>query len=238
MPKHRTSALESTSLRLTSSGDTLRPARSAYARTVDKQRNVISRNPGGLRRGVKAPASDDGGGARRGEGNAEPPEQEGRTRGGTGMARSQHLRELEEVGEEVDKVPVERAGELPPPSSDLLKLIHHLAATLYTSRGELTSASAEAEQERKARRLRRLDAKIRAEHGAQALEELRELAVQGVGQDGDADAGDGEQEPAVLQQDGTGRVRDMYRALDGSALAMLGILLQEHIKHEMTSKLA
>ncbi|KAF7294429.1 hypothetical protein MKEN_01435400 [Mycena kentingensis (nom. inval.)] len=104
-----------------------------------------------------------------------------------------------------------------PPSSDLLKCIHHYASSYYSERGQLFNDSRTFRKERKRRRLAK---KARLELGSDAESEQEEPPKKMVA-------------PASAKE----RRKDMYKTMDGSALLAIGMLLQEHIAHNLAARI-
>ncbi|KAH9965119.1 hypothetical protein BGW80DRAFT_1345637 [Lactifluus volemus] len=114
----------------------------------------------------------------------------------------------------------------PPPSSDLLKCVHYFASQYYGARGLLSNRERIYRRERKRRR--------KAGDVHEADEDADDLFAE---DEEDSENNDIEEErhEGHVVQDGVGGEKmkenapDMYRALDGSALMAIGMLLQEHI---------
>ncbi|KAI0371458.1 hypothetical protein BV20DRAFT_965196 [Pilatotrama ljubarskyi] len=144
-----------------------------------------------------------------------------------------------------DQVP----GELPVPSSDLLKCLHHFASTYYTAMGQLYHASREYRQQKKTRRLEKTKA-IPADASHAQSEDAGPHEPQhssgeeeiDLSEDEDEDAMDGGLAAEQGTSAGAARKRrkrgprqvrpmekDMYKIFDGSALMALGMLFQEHV---------
>ncbi|EJU06676.1 hypothetical protein DACRYDRAFT_113322 [Dacryopinax primogenitus] len=232
MPRHTITALDSIARRLLPSGA---PLRSSERRRItrgqggkDRAGNQVVLNPG-VRRSARQAAMREKQSASFVDVEEENGEEEHDEEIGGKEKTRRRRRQRFSLGElELSVPPAElKAGELPPPSSDLLKTIHHMAASQYASQSLLFQSSARAKRERRLARLK-LDQKNRAKHGGKMTREL--------GGDGPEEESEEEDEESRVDREGDGRVRDLYRAFDGSALAVLGVLLQEHIKHQMLSK--
>ncbi|KAK7453532.1 hypothetical protein VKT23_011812 [Stygiomarasmius scandens] len=146
---------------------------------------------------------------------------------------------------------------LEPPSSDLLKCIHHLASRFYDKHGQLSNSSREYRKERKTRRLARL-AKQR-----QDLKSKRDRQRDSDASDIDSEITSGsetvehsdrstEDDDNDTFPDETSSLRstkgkvarrkqnrftDMYKAMDGSALMIIGMLLQEHVSENLQPRI-
>ncbi|KAI0355459.1 hypothetical protein OH77DRAFT_1424958 [Trametes cingulata] len=144
-----------------------------------------------------------------------------------------------------DQVP----GELPVPSSDLLKCLHYFASTYYTAMGQLYDASREYRQQKRARRIQK--AKVAPDEGSHAPSgnagphepqhssgeeeiDLSEVEVEdAMDEDLAAERGTTAESHEKRRKKGPREVRpmekDMYKIFDGSALLALGMLFQEHV---------
>ncbi|KAF5364194.1 hypothetical protein D9756_000100 [Leucocoprinus leucothites] len=104
------------------------------------------------------------------------------------------------------------------PSQDLLKNIHHLAASYYDENGLLVNAS---KRYREAKRLRKL-------RKAESSSEQVAVEIQS------SELGMNDTEQTEVEGNPVGRRRkvnrDMYRVLDGSALVAIGVLTEELVK--------
>ncbi|KAJ7180532.1 hypothetical protein C8R46DRAFT_1069756, partial [Mycena filopes] len=103
------------------------------------------------------------------------------------------------------------------PSADLLKCIHHFACNYYSERGQLLNSGATYSREKVERRL----AKLAAQNKTRS-------------QDGDSDQENASGKTKTFRSNE--KHRDMYRMLDGSALLVLGMLLQEHVGRLLTPR--
>ncbi|KAJ3996153.1 hypothetical protein F5050DRAFT_166041 [Lentinula boryana] len=132
---------------------------------------------------------------------------------------------------------LEPQPQLTPPSSDLLKCIHHYSSMYYNERGLLLNASQQYRKEKKERRLARL-----ALVGKTTRTMTRSLSdtenPSGSEEDEIIDDEDGDEESEIDHQEKPTKapvrrddhnLADMYKTLDGSALMAIGMLLQEHI---------
>ncbi|KAJ3719192.1 hypothetical protein EV361DRAFT_901245 [Lentinula raphanica] len=141
-------------------------------------------------------------------------------------------------------------AQMPPPSSDLLKYIHHYASTYYDERGLLLNASQQYRKEKKARRLARLSqgrnsgrSKRKStsdtdteNHSSSEKDEIVDEDDDEDDEDGDEGSEKDDQEQQQHENGSKAPVRrkdhdlaDMYKTLDGSALIAIGMLLQEHV---------
>lgn len=123
----------------------------------------------------------------------------------------------------------------PAPSSDLLKCVHYFASQYYAVRGMLSNRSRMYRRE-----VRQRKARASAIQAADSGEEVDTDADDLFGDDEDDDNASGEEdrcEKGILkgqernEDEGspTKSVPDMYKALDGSALMAIGMLVQEHV---------
>ncbi|KAG2073649.1 hypothetical protein BDR04DRAFT_1094605 [Suillus decipiens] len=139
-----------------------------------------------------------------------------------------------------DSEPEEIKIKLPDPSPELLKCIHHFASRYYQEKGVLSNRSRGYRDERKTRRskgsvsnvhdqttnkpaLWTRDSSLDADDD-QREDEKNELEDEDEWEDEDDD-----DENASRNEEH----KDMYKALDGSALVAIGIILQEQIAHTM-----
>jgi len=134
---------------------------------------------------------------------------------------------------------------LPDPSPELLKCIHHFASRYYQEKGVLSDKSRDYRDERKARRSKKSEANIHYQTTIKPALWTRHSSLDGDGEEqyeGDEDEWEDEDEnqtedaeerenPSRQEQ----HSKDMYKALDGSALVAIGIILQEQIAHTMTA---
>lgn len=133
---------------------------------------------------------------------------------------------------------------LPDPSPELLKCIHHFASRYYQEKGVLSDRSRGYRDERKIRRCKSSVSNIHDQTTRKPALWTRDSSL-----DVDNDdqwenekhqLGDDEDEWEDEEGDGENASRneehkDMYKALDGSALVAIGIILQEQIAHAMTT---
>ncbi|KAG1752384.1 uncharacterized protein EDB91DRAFT_513116 [Suillus paluster] len=139
---------------------------------------------------------------------------------------------------------------LPDPSPELLKCIHHFASRYYQEQGVLSDRSRGFRDERKTRRSKKSainihdqttrkpalwtrDSSLDAEDDEDEWEDEEDEREDGEDEweDEDEDMEDGEN-PSRNDENVK---KDMYKALDGSALVAIGIILQEQIAHAMTA---
>ncbi|KAI0308325.1 hypothetical protein B0F90DRAFT_158422 [Multifurca ochricompacta] len=137
------------------------------------------------------------------------------------------------------------AGEMswPVPSSDLLKCVHYFASQYYAAKGLLSNQSRIYRCERK-----QYKAKDKAKDSRVVDADADADADDLFAESDEDDENDGrreeyhEEEPAKSGQRrgsdkkraSVGRVPDMYKAFDGSALMAIGMLLQEHVSTLLT----
>ncbi|KAF8885796.1 hypothetical protein BD779DRAFT_658754 [Infundibulicybe gibba] len=121
-----------------------------------------------------------------------------------------------------------------PPSSDLLKSIHHYATVYYTSRNQLSNGSREYRKQQKERKLQKLGG-----HNSKQVTPEDDM-----GSDASASV---DMDTPTEKRRTQGRKKktevkdhpiDMYRVMDGSALMAIGMLLQEHIAHLLEPHIA
>ncbi|KAG2138084.1 uncharacterized protein EDB93DRAFT_1166012 [Suillus bovinus] len=132
--------------------------------------------------------------------------------------------------------------QFPDPSPELLKCIHHFASRYYQEKGVLSDLSRGYRDERKTQRskssasnihdqttrkpaLWTRDSSLDADDDDQWEDEKDELEDEGDEWEDEEDDG----ENASHNEEH----KDMYKALDGSALVAIGIILQEQIAHAM-----
>lgn len=129
---------------------------------------------------------------------------------------------------------------LPDPSPELLKCIHHFASRYYQEKGVLSNRSRGYRDERKTRRSKECVSNVHDQTTNKTALWTRDSSL-------DADDDQREDEKNELEDedewedeedDGENASRneehkDMYKALDGSALVAIGIILQEQIAHAM-----
>ncbi|KAJ3574680.1 hypothetical protein NP233_g1605 [Leucocoprinus birnbaumii] len=110
------------------------------------------------------------------------------------------------------------------PSPDLLKNIHHLAASYYDENGHLINASKRYKEARKQRKLHQLESSIEPN----------------TSQVSDDEMGSNDMQHAVTETNfGTWSNklnRDMYRVLDGSVLVAIGVLTEEMVKRLLSKR--
>lgn len=148
-----------------------------------------------------------------------------------------------------DSEPEEIKVKFPDPSPELLKCIHHFASRYYREKGVLSDLSRGYRDERKTRRskssvsnihdqstskpaLWTRDSSLDADDDDQWEDEKYELEDGGDEWEDEEDEWEDEEddgENAFLKEEH----KDMYKALDGSALVAIGIILQEQIAHMM-----
>ncbi|OJA18094.1 hypothetical protein AZE42_04178 [Rhizopogon vesiculosus] len=140
---------------------------------------------------------------------------------------------------------------LPDPSPELLKCIHHFASRYYQEKGVLSDRSRDHRGERKARQSKKGEANIHYQTTTKPALWTRHSSLDGDDDDDDDDDHDDEWEDEdddemededmedAEEGEGAsrqeGHLKDMYKALDGSALVAIGIILQEQIAHTMTA---
>ncbi|KAJ8519690.1 hypothetical protein ONZ45_g3392 [Pleurotus djamor] len=107
---------------------------------------------------------------------------------------------------------------LPVPSSDLLKCIHHFASAYYAEKGQLTNLAQQYRMERKARKAARKN----------KTEESTEDHAANDNEDG---------QPTPAPREKVTRRRDMYKAMDGSALMAIGMIIQEYVAFLVTPQI-
>ncbi|OCH94504.1 hypothetical protein OBBRIDRAFT_823441 [Obba rivulosa] len=135
----------------------------------------------------------------------------------------------------------EPSQEPPLPSSDLLKCIHYFASTYYTGTGQLYDATREVRREKKRRRLKKLQALVdESRQAARARDEATTTDLDHAQSSGEDESESGESEEEEEGNKGKGKTvssrtraapanTDMYKIFDGSALMVIGMLLQEHV---------
>lgn len=133
---------------------------------------------------------------------------------------------------------------LPDPSPELLKCIHHFASRYYQEKGVLSDRSRGHRDERKIRRCKSSvsnihdqttrkpalwtrDSSLDVDNDDQWEDEKHQLRDEE--DEWEDEEGDGENASRNEEH------KDMYKALDGSALVAIGIILQEQIAHAMTT---
>jgi hypothetical protein len=119
------------------------------------------------------------------------------------------------------------------PQQELLKCIHHFASRYYQEKGVLSDKSRRYRDERKARRSNKSEANIHYQTTTKPTLWTRHSSLDGDGEEqheGDEDEwedegedqtedGEGHENPSRQEQ----HSKDMYKALDGSALVAIGI---------------
>lgn len=131
---------------------------------------------------------------------------------------------------------------LPDPPPELLKCIHHFASRYYQERGVLSDRSKGYRDERKAQRSKKSVSNIHDQTTSHPALWTRDSSLEA--DDDDDQLEDEKDEPGDEEdewedeEDGENASRneehkDMYKALDGSALVAIGIILQEQIAHAM-----
>lgn len=132
---------------------------------------------------------------------------------------------------------------LPDPSPELLKCIHHFASRYYQEKGVLSDRSKGYRDERKTRRSKSSVSNIHDQATSKPALWTRDSSLDADDDDQWEDEKDelgdkeGEWEDDEME-DGENASRneehkDMYKALDGSALVAIGIILQEQLAHAM-----
>ncbi|KAF9004308.1 hypothetical protein BDQ17DRAFT_1354913 [Cyathus striatus] len=120
-------------------------------------------------------------------------------------------------------------SDLPLPSSDLLKCIHHFASTYYTEHGEMLQIAQQYRKEKKER-----------QHSTEPTRKKKRL-------DEDLDDDHEEHSSSGNKEEGTSRkpaprkrrpkvYRDMYKMFDGTALMAIGMLVQGYVESMLTPK--
>lgn len=135
----------------------------------------------------------------------------------------------------------------PDPSPELLKCIHHFASRYYQEKGVLSDRSRGYRDERKTRRSKSSVSNIHDQATSKPalwtrdssldadVDDLWEDEKDERGHEEDEwedEEGDGEKEKKASHNE---EHKDMYKALDGSALVAIGMILQEQIAHAMTT---
>jgi hypothetical protein len=130
---------------------------------------------------------------------------------------------------------------LPDPSPELLKCIHHFASRYYQEKGVLSNRSRGYRDERKTRRSKRSVSNVHDQTTSKPAPWTRDSSLDADDDDQWEDEKDelGDEEEWEDEEDDGENVsrseehKDMYKALDGSALVAIGIILQEQIAHTM-----
>ncbi|KAG1833285.1 hypothetical protein F4604DRAFT_881980 [Suillus subluteus] len=131
---------------------------------------------------------------------------------------------------------------LPDPSPELLKCIHYFATRYYQEKGVLSNRSRGHRDERKTRRSKISVSNIHDQTTSKPAPWTRGSSLDADDDDQWEDEkdepGDEEDEWEDEEDDGENASpseehKDMYKALDGSALVAIGIILQEQIAHAM-----
>jgi len=138
------------------------------------------------------------------------------------------------------------AVSFPDPAPDLLKAIHHFASCYYRERGQLFDSSRDYRGMKKERRRQRQEnihtlatntikhETIDSETEHTGTEDETTEEDEDENDDMDMDAVDtGKDGPRTK---GDTYRKDMYKALDGSALMAIGIVLQEYVAHTLPSR--
>jgi len=118
----------------------------------------------------------------------------------------------------IDTQPVDEGSPdslIPTPNSDLLQCIHRLASLYWSQRGELRNARREYRLDRQQKRLRKLNIVSPSESSL----------PEDIDDENESQPSSGASEA----QDQRNPQKDMYMALDGSALVAIGMLLQEYV---------
>ncbi|KAF9068147.1 hypothetical protein BDP27DRAFT_1448606 [Rhodocollybia butyracea] len=115
---------------------------------------------------------------------------------------------------------------LPLPSSDLLKCVHHYTSTYYDQRDLLLDASKQYRKERRERKLAK-GALSRSKSQSQVASGSEEDELSG--EDTAVAQAAAHQGKAVHARRTNRDLADMYKAMDGSALMAIGMLIQEHV---------
>jgi len=132
---------------------------------------------------------------------------------------------------------------LPTPSAETLKCMHYFACNYYTAMGQLRDSTKGARRSKKARRKQRLQEE---EDGARSSEPADEPAhdssTEGESSSTsdsesseDEDEDDNNYKPQMRSRRRRRASPDMYKALDGSALMAISMLVQEHITHLLSA---
>lgn len=127
---------------------------------------------------------------------------------------------------------------LPDPSPELLKCIHYFASRYYQEKGVLSNRSRGHRDERKTRRSRSSVSNIHDQTTSKPAPWTGDSLDADDDDQWEDELGDEEDEWEDEEDDGENVSRseehkDMYKALDGSALVAIGIILQEQIAHTM-----
>ncbi|KIJ69820.1 hypothetical protein HYDPIDRAFT_104450 [Hydnomerulius pinastri MD-312] len=130
------------------------------------------------------------------------------------------------------------------PAPELLKSIHHFASCYYRERGQLFDSSRNYRGSRKERRKQGRDnihvlaaeTFTRQAMGADDSDWIDEEEGEEGADDADEDDDMGGDDSGRETPQNDSARKDMYKAFDGSALMALGIVLQEHIAHTLSSR--
>jgi len=131
----------------------------------------------------------------------------------------------------------------PDPAPELLKCIHHFASCHYRERGQLFDSSRNYRGKKKERRkqsqdnIHALAANASRRNNADSdsedlIDEEEEDTEEAEDEDDDMGVGDSSREGHRTDS----CRKDMYKALDGSALMAIGIVLQEQVAHTLSSR--
>ncbi|KAG0697302.1 hypothetical protein DFH29DRAFT_1003846 [Suillus ampliporus] len=139
----------------------------------------------------------------------------------------------------------------PDPSPELLKCIHHFASRYYQEKGVLSDRSRGYRDERKTRRSKKSATNIHDQTTSKPALWTRDLSLDADDEDDQWEDEEDEREDKEdeWEDDEDDEMeddenpshneehleKDMYKALDGSALVAIGIILQEQIAHAMTT---
>ncbi|KAI0092103.1 hypothetical protein BDY19DRAFT_990844 [Irpex rosettiformis] len=142
---------------------------------------------------------------------------------------------------------------LPPPSSDLLKCIHHFASNHYTETDQLRDSSREYREKKKRRKLamnkqgkrstsddsqKEAEGNQRSSSSSSSSEDDKELQQERKGNKGRVTACPSRREKRRSYNPGDSKVTtDMYKVCDGSALLAIGMLLQQHVVNLLSPRI-
>ncbi|PCH40744.1 hypothetical protein WOLCODRAFT_150773 [Wolfiporia cocos MD-104 SS10] len=121
-------------------------------------------------------------------------------------------------------------SELPNPSSDLLKCLHHFASNYYTAMGRLSVRPTPAPQ--KKRRKRRKERDEDENSGSDADDDEARPSEKEWDEEGEDFASIPRRSRGTPKRQNT----DMHKIFDGSALVVIGMLMQEHIRQILSSE--
>lgn len=152
------------------------------------------------------------------------PRTESTSEGGSSSSSSDSDSESEEI-----KI------KLPDPSPELLKCIHYFASRYYQEKGVLSNRSRGHRDERKTRRSKGSVSNIHDQTTSKSAPWSRDSSIDADDDDQWEDEKDelGDEEDDGKDVSRSEEHKDMYKALDGSALVAIGIILQEQIAHAM-----